>query len=143
MSPAAHIMCITIKPGKMVAYLNKHVLIKFQETLITWSYLHYDSASGHQTWQNLNLPWSNYFCRVTWKLYHVVLSDHLTNWNHYLHYHSMYGHQTWQDGNQPWLAPTYKVTWSFDHLFLEITWQTKIILCPQPQYLWSPNFAGP
>ena len=96
-------MDITIKPGKMVAYLNKHLLIKFQETLNTWSYLHYDTASSHQTWQNLNLPWWNSFYRVTWKLDHVVLSDHLTNWNHYLHYHSMYGHQTWQDGNQHWL----------------------------------------
>ena len=29
------------------------------------------------------------------------------------------------------------ITWSY-----EITWQTKTIICPLPQYLWQPNLPG-
>ena len=48
------------------------------------SYLHCQSANGHQTWQIGNLPWLTYACEVTRTFDLVILQDHVTNCNHYI-----------------------------------------------------------
>ena len=40
-------------------------------------YLHYQSAYGHHTWQDGNLPWWALAYKVTWPFNHVVLWDHM------------------------------------------------------------------
>ena len=42
-------------------------------------YLHYQSAYGHQTWEDGNLPWWAPAYKIRWPFDHLVLGDHLTN----------------------------------------------------------------
>ena len=41
-------------------------------------YLHYDSASGHQTWQAGDLPWESFTYNVAPLFGHMVFWDHVT-----------------------------------------------------------------
>ena len=66
------------------------------------TYLHYQSAYGHQTWQDANLPWWVPAHKITWSFWslaHVRSRDKLKSL--YLYYHGANDHQTWQDGNLP------------------------------------------
>ena len=61
----------------------------------------------------------------------------------YLHYNNIYGHKARQDGYShldsllPIKLYDHIITW-----FCEITWQTKNIVSPLPQCLWSQKLAG-
>ena len=71
--------------------------------------LHYQSAHGHHTWQDVNLPWLASTkkshdplimgsCKVTWQTKLMIL------W-----YHSVHAHQTWQNCDLLWVALTHKI----------------------------------
>ena len=48
------------------------------------SNLYYQSGYDNQIWQDGNLPKWAPTHKVTWPFDHVVLPDHMTNWNHYI-----------------------------------------------------------
>ena len=58
-------------------------LAKLCEKLKQW-YLHYHSISGHQTEQDVYLPWVPLIHKVTSTFGHVVFQNQVTNWNHYI-----------------------------------------------------------
>ena len=71
--------------------------------------LHYQSAHGHHTRQDVNLPWLASAkkshdplimgsCKVTWQTKLMIL------W-----YHSVHAHQTWQNCDLFWVALTHKI----------------------------------
>ena len=99
-------------------------------------YLHNQSAYGYQTFQDGNVPWLAPALKVTWPFDHVVLGDHVRNWNHYISTTTM--PMTTRVGRVvtylEWLLPVmshdHMITWSN-----KITWQTKIIIYLLPQCL--------
>ena len=46
------------------------------------TYLHYQKAYGHQTWECGDLPWETLIDKVTWTFHRVVLPDHATYYKH-------------------------------------------------------------
>ena len=94
-------------------------------------YLHYHIAYENKSWQDGNLPWWASAYKVACGL--ARSRDKLKP----LHlYHNAYGHQTWQegklaDGLLPIKPHDPSITWS-----CEITWQTKTIISPLPQFLF-------
>ena len=60
---------------------------------------------------------------VKWTFDHVVLPNHITNWNHYIsnntlyiRYYGTYDHKTWQGGDSPWETPI--APWNLYHVVL-------------------------
>ena len=58
-------------------------------------YLCYNSAYGHQTWQDDDPLWEVSTYKVTQSFEEVIKWDQEKNLKHLL-YHNVYGHQTWQ-----------------------------------------------
>ena len=139
------------KSVRLVTYLEGLQTIKSYNALITWSckltwqtkpkrnplHLYYQSAYGHQIWQDGNLPWWVPTHKVNDKLkplLQCLWPSYLVGW--WLALRSSYSknrinlwsrglarscdkgkplylyyHSGWQDGNLPWQAPTHKITW--------------------------------
>ena len=53
----------------------------------------------------------------------------------YIYYHIAYRHPTWHDGGLHWVASSYKLTWPLIMWTSKITWETKTIISPLPQWL--------
>ena len=78
---------------KVVTYHERFSSIKSHDPLITWFskvtwqkkliYLYYQSAYGHQTWQDGNLTWRAPTHKVKQRLDHMVLQVHVTSKSHY------------------------------------------------------------
>ena len=47
-------------------------------------YLYCQSVYGNLTWQDGHLPWWAWTRKITWPFDHIVLQDHVTNWNYYI-----------------------------------------------------------
>ena len=60
----------------------------------------------------------------------------------YLQYQNFYGHQAWWDGGLLERFLPIKLLDSLVTKFCSITWQTKTIISPLLQCLWSQNLAG-
>ena len=58
----------------------------------------------------------------------------------YPHYRNVCGHETWQAGDLLWETSTNNVTPTFGHV-VKITWQTKTIISPLPDYLLAKILA--
>ena len=94
-------------------------------------YLHYQGLYGYQTWSDGNLPWWAPAHKVKWPFDHVVLWNHVTNYNRCISttivpMASKLGRMvTYDDELLPVKSHDPLVTLSW-----EITWQTKIIISP-------------
>ena len=136
---------MAIKLGKIVTYLERPPSIKWQEALITWS--------CKITWQTKTIISQLPKKPIATKLGRMVLDQMVLWWRDllrlrdklkppYLQYHIACGHQTLWEGDLPGADPSIElrnplVMWS-----CKIKWQTKTIISPQPQHLWSPNLTG-
>ena len=89
-SPLPTTLPMTTKLGRVVTYLERLQTIKSHMTVLSRDlarsrdkrkplYLPYQSAYGHQTWQNCNFPWRATTFKVTWPFNLEVLRDHMTN----------------------------------------------------------------
>ena len=138
------------KLGRMMIYLEGLLTIKPCNPVTTWScivtwqkkslYLHYQSAYGHQTWQDGNLPWRAPTHKVICLFDHVVLRDDVTYLNYYI-FNATVPMATKLDRMSKHLEGllTIKsfislITWS-----CKVTWQIKTIIYPLPECLWLPN----
>ena len=164
-------MLMAIKLERVVTYHEGLPPIELYGLLITWSYeitwqtktfispqpshclprspdklealyLHYRSVYDHQTWQDDDLSWALPTHKITRPFKHVFLRNHVTNWKHIstaaVSMATKLGRMvTYLEGllpiklHDPLIACSYK-----------ITYQTKTIISPLPQYLWPPNLAG-
>ena len=149
MTKESHFISPTTKPMatkhcRMVTHLNQLLYIKSHDTLIMWScgvtwqtnplYLHYQSACGHQIWEDGDLPWGAH--KVTWRFDHIVLQHHVTNQNHDIfiitvpmttkHVRMM----TYLEGLLTIKSQDAFITWA-----CMITLQSKTIISPLPQCL--------
>ena len=61
----------------------------------------------HEWWLNMRVSTH----RVKWAFKHVVLKDHMTNWNNYIYYHGACGYHSLQGGHLPWGSFSQKVVW--------------------------------
>ena len=106
-------------PPKLAGCCLTHTFLKSRDKLKTF-YLCYQSAYGHQTWQNCNLWWWAPIHKVTWHFEYVILKNYVTNWNYVsLTKVPMVNNFFWGDGNSPGWALTHKVTWPFNHEVLQ------------------------
>ena len=64
-------MPMITKPGRVLTY---HEGLPPRK-----SYLHYQSASFHQTWHDGDLPCRVPIHKVTWRFDQAVMQDHVTN----------------------------------------------------------------
>ena len=116
------------RPGHVV--LQSHVTNKIRAP-------DYQSAYVHQTWQDGISPWWDAPHKVTWPFGHAILQTHLTNENHYI-----------STTRVPMTNKLGKMMIYFEELLTiksfyalitwscKVTWQTKIIIYPQPKCLW-------
>ena len=109
-------MTLATEIGRVVSYT---CFLKSRDKLKTF-YLCYQSAYGHQTWQNCNLWWWAPIHKVTWHFEYVILKNYVTNWNYVsLTKVPMVNNFFGGDGNSPGWALTHKVTWPFNHEVLQ------------------------
>ena len=91
-------------------------------------YLYYHNGYGHLVWQGGDLPWETPICKMTQTFDHLVLRDHLTNWNHYISSNTMPMISklcrvvTYHEGLAPIKSHDRLIRWS-----CEITWHIKSI----------------
>ena len=89
--------------------------------LIPKTYLHYQSAYGHQLCHCDDLP-----CGAVTHISHMTLGLRGLARSHeklktYPHYQGAYGHYTWQDGGFSWAFPMQKVMQPFGHVVMQDT----------------------
>ena len=142
-----HISTTTVsmatKLGRVVTYLEGLFSIKSYKAFITWPRDKTKSIVSlltEQLWPPNLAGWLVTLTapthKVTWPFDHVVLQDHMTNWNYYIFT------TTVPMAAKPGRMVTYLkellaiksfnalITWS-----RKVTWQTKFILSPLPECL--------
>ena len=105
-------------------------------------YLYCQRVYGNLTWQDGHLPWWAWTRKITWPFDHIVLQDHVTNWNYYIS--TTVVPMVTKLGRMVTyleLLLTIKlfnglITWS-----CKVTWHTKTIISPLLECLWSPKLA--
>ena len=139
------------KVGRTVAYFESLLTIKLFYALITWSckvtwqtkiIYSQPECLWLQTWQNDNSTWWVPTYKVTSHFDHVVLRDHLTNWNNYIF-----------TTTKSMVTKLTRMVIYLDRLLIiksykalimgssKATWQTKTIMSLLQECLWQPNLV--
>ena len=106
-------------------------------------YFHYHIAYGHRTWWDGNISWMDPNHKVTQHSVHFVLQSHVRNKNHYIS--STRVPMATKRGTMVAYFERLLTIKSFYALitwFCKVTWQTKIIIYPQPDYPWLQTWQN-